>query len=219
MQEAIQSATEIIYDANLFVYYCFNCKIKIKGNYITVKHLFFTDKIIGFTAKLLSQGKKILTTQNAILEIERKTIAEIVEEMTEDATFRKFIKAQSSKVPSTIKYFISRKVEEKFKEMKQRNWLTIQSYACNAAAVQIIKGVYDDLQSKNDPRIAWLVNKNKRRGINSHYPSNVDMELIDYSKTKQAPLISNDRDITFFVTELIGASCCHSITALSDLDY
>ncbi|MDP2973539.1 MAG: hypothetical protein Q8N60_00665, partial [Candidatus Diapherotrites archaeon] len=87
MQQFIQLATALIYDANLFVYYCFNCKIKIGGNNITVKHILFTDKVVGFTCKILNQGKKILTTQNTILEIERKTIAEIVDEITEGPVF------------------------------------------------------------------------------------------------------------------------------------
>ncbi len=219
MQQFIQLAAEVIYDANLFVYYCFNCKIKIGGNNITVKHVLFTDKIIGFTCKILNQGKRVLTTENTMLEIERKTIAEIVEEITEDANFKKFLRMQSNKVPSTIKYYICRKVEEKFKEIKQKDWLTIQPHQCDAIAIQRIKAVYDTLYCKNDQRIMAIASKNKKRGIDSHYPSSVDMELIDYSNTKRAPLISNDRGITSFTNELTAANCCHAIIALPDLKY
>ena len=219
MQQSIQPATALIYDANLFVYYCFNCKIKIGGNNITVKHIPFTNIIIDFTCKILNQGKKILTTQNTMLEIERKTIAEIVEEIAEGPVFKKFLRMQSNKVPSTIKYHICRKVEEKFKEIKQKDWLTIQPHQCDTAAIQAIRAVYDSLHCKNDPRIIAIANKNKKRGIDSHYPSNVDVELIDYSSTKKAPLISNDGDITSFASELTAANCCYAIIALSDLKY
>lgn len=205
MQQLIQSAAEIIYDANLFVYYCFNCRIKIGGNNFTVKHILFTDKIIDFTCKILNQGKRVLTTENTILEIERKTIAEIVEEIAESPDFKKFLRMQSNKVPSTIKYYICRKVEEKFKEIKQKDWLAIQPHQPGPAAIQRIKAVYDALHCKSDQRIIAIANKNKKRGIDSHYPSKVDIELIDYSNTKKAPIISNDRDITSFTKELTAA--------------
>jgi len=49
-------------------------------------------------------------------------------------------------------------------------------------------------------------------------PSFEDMSLIAYSKEQNIPIITNDKDLTFFARELIKQNLSGEIFALKDLD-
>ena len=61
---------------------------------------------------------------------------------------------------------------------------------------------------------AFLKAKHKTKIV----PSFEDMALIAYSKEKNIPIITNDKDLTFFAEELIKRKLSCEIIALQDLD-
>lgn len=50
-------------------------------------------------------------------------------------------------------------------------------------------------------------------------PSDEDMMLILFAQDNQAPLISNDWDITFFAEELINENLAYEIVNFKDVSY
>lgn len=50
-------------------------------------------------------------------------------------------------------------------------------------------------------------------------PSDEDMMLILFAQDNQAPLISNDWDITFFAEELINENLAYKIVNFKDISY
>jgi len=57
----------------------------------------------------------------------------------------------------------------------------------------------------------------KRR--NAPVPSQVDLELIAFSKDIESPVVSNDYDITFFADELLKRHLSDKLYHFTDLEF
>lgn len=70
---------------------------------------------------------------------------------------------------------------------------------------------FDDVEKMNN----FLKLKNRSNPL----PSNEDLKLILFSKYKNAPLISNDYDITFFVDDLLESNLAYDIFEFKSISY
>ena len=61
----------------------------------------------------------------------------------------------------------------------------------------------------------FLRNKNR----NTPIPADGDLLLMTFSKKIQSPIVSNDRDFTFFADELYNQNLAHEIISFESLPY
>ena len=109
---------------------------------------------------------------------------------------------------------MKKKIEDNFYKMINKNWFEIKEYSPNESFIDQIKGFYinfKDIEMLNE----FLTIKRRESPI----PSEVDLELIAFSKDMDFPIISNDTDITFFAEELYENGFSSKIYNFRDLDF
>lgn len=112
-----------------------------------------------------------------------------------------------------ISVVTSLKLQKKFRKMQEKDWFLIEVYFPTKNLYKQIEDFFKGLEYH--PLIKEFLRLKQKT---SPIPSFEDIGLIAYSKQKGHPIITNDRDITFFCEELVKNKLSGEIFALQDLD-
>ncbi len=196
----------IIYDANSIIYYCFLHEERIKGRTVTIRVMEFTNKIQNLTEEFLKAGFTIETLSGVMKEIYDKGIAKIVDEFCEDFRTKDLIGLPGRRIPDGIKLRLARKTEDKIKRLQNRPWFTVVDYTPPEKEIERVRSFYESLSGT--PK---MIEHMRRKRTREPYPSEVDMSLLVYSKEREAPIVTNDSDLTDFKYELEREGLCYGI--------
>ena len=202
MQRLAGSAL-IAYDTNCLVYYCFYVEIPESNPkvFITVRQ---TDQARAVTEHLVSHQQKVATIEAAYGEL-KNCIYEAVEARMTDREVEKLLGyPQGAKVHDQRKLQVQQSVERKARKLENKSWFVLdREYEANPPTMARLQHFF------NSQDVAKF-GKSKRPGI-------VDMQLVDFSLQRQAPLVTNDRGISNLSAELSAAGLGHDIYNLMDL--
>ncbi len=198
----------IIYDANSIIYYCFLHEEKIKGRTVTIRVMEFTNKIQNLTEEFINEGFIIETLSCVMKEIYDKGIAKIVDEFCEDFRTMDLIGLPGARISNQIKLRLARKTEEKIKRLQSKAWFNVVDYVPSEKEIERVRSFYESLSGT--PK---MIEHMRRKRTREPYPSEVDMSLLVYSKEREAPIVTNDSDLTDFKSELEREGLCYGIIA------
>jgi len=207
--EVVSQKKTVIYDANSIIYYCFLHEERIRGRTVTIRVMEFTNKIQNLTEQFINSGFEIVTISGVMNEIYNKGIAKIVEEFCDDYRTKDLIGLpERARISDRIKLRLARKTEEKIKRLQNKTWFTVVEYEPAHKDIERVKCFYESLVGT--PK---MVEHMKRKRTREPYPSDVDMSLLVYSKEREAPIVTNDSDLTDFKHELESQGLCSGIIA------
>ena len=197
----------VIYDANSIIYYCFMHEEKIRGKTVTFRVMGLTHKIRSLTEQFLADGVEIETISGVMDEIFVKGIAKIVDEFCDDYHTKDLIGLpRKARISSRIRLRLARKTEEKIKRLQNKAWFRVIDYHAGEKEIERVKNFYVSLSGT-----ANMVEHMKKKRTRTPYPSDVDMVLLIYSKETEAPIVTNDSDLTVFKEELESKGLCFGI--------
>lgn len=197
--------SKVVYDTNCIIYYRLNFSISFHKKKIKLTPTEFpiVEKI---TSQFLNKNYTIHILKIAFDEILKKDIAVIIQEyLIEKYPFLK----RSGLMWIAVRNFET-KATKSIQELKNKGWFCIVEYLPSPCLIEEVRNFYKSLP--DSPAKQKLTKKNK-----DPYPDDVDISLIIYSKTIDSPLLTNDRDIYDFKTELGTNNHCEKIIALPDL--
>lgn len=205
-----KSFSVVLYDANCIIYYCFEAQEKFRGKLHTLK-CSLTDKVHTLTHKFIRDEKNIKTIRMVWREIFKKGIAEIVREVCLTPEFRRILGCPQyhGHVSYRMRLRLERKLERKIKRLSSKTWFKIDDFTPDPSLVSTVKNFYNSLLSH--PK---MVTHMERKKMRTPYPSMEDMSLLIYSSIIKAPLVTNDRDLTDFKSELEREDICFEIIKL-----
>lgn len=193
----------IAYDTNCLVYYCFLVDIPETNPKVTVT-VRQTGQARAVTDFLVTHQQKVTTTQAAYEELNECIFNAVEYRMTDREVEAQLGYSQGDKVPDQRKLQVQQSVERKARKLESKGWFVLdREYATDASALAKLQQFFN---SQNPTKFG-----------NSKKPNTVDMELVDFSLVRQAPLVTNDRGISNLSNELKTAGLGFSIHNLMDL--
>ena len=192
---------KVIYDSNIIIYYCFKTK--------ETKIIELTDITHILTEFLVKNQSKITVPNFIIDEIMNIDIPQMISEMIKSGKLTNMPKYTDY----SFQFTLSLKLQKKFRKMQEKDWFLIEVYFPTKNLYKQIEDFFKGLEYH--PLIKEFLRLKQKT---SPIPSFEDIGLIAYSKQKGHPIITNDRDITFFCEELVKNKLSGEIFALQDLD-
>ncbi|WP_298525647.1 hypothetical protein [uncultured Methanobrevibacter sp.] len=174
----LKNIKQVIYDTNVIIYYCFP-----KGRYNIKQHTNPAEMLTNF---LFNQNSIIIVPDFIINEIMKKGIYEIIEDYF-------------SEIEQHQKLRLYTKIKRNLERLKQSTQFVVEEYTPSTALIDLINSAYDGFNQL--PNINQYLNLKKTDSLN---PSIEDKMLILFSRQKKSPIVSHDRDLTFFRDELIN---------------
>ena len=173
----LKDREQVIYDTNIIIYYCFP-----KGKY-HIKHL--TNPAELLTEFLFNQNSIIAVPKFIILEINRKGIYEIIDDYF-------------SEIEQHKKLRLFNKIKRNLEKLYDKTQFLVEEYKPSTESMDLVNDAYDEFN--NLLNIDEYLALKKTDILN---PSDEDKMLILFSKYKKSPIITHDRDLTFFRDELL----------------
>lgn len=204
IMDRLKNISNVIYDSNIIIYYCFSYK-----NHRIVEK---TSKSRKLTQFLVNQNSNIVVPDFIILEIKRKGFRKIIEEYM--CAGQNNIVDLPKVHTNAFKFKLRNKIYENFINLQKKDYFIVENYIPDDDLLDNIKSFfknYNDIEKMN----IFLGLKNR----DSPLPSEVDLKLILFSKYMEAPLISNDYDITFFAEELFSNNLSYRIYDFKSIGY
>lgn len=196
--------SEVVYDANIIIFYCFS----YKSHRIVEK----TTKARTLTQYLVDNKVEICVPEFIIHEINNKGFPKIVEDYLND---KKNVIVDVSKNPShgfTLR--LVKKLQNNFKNLQKKNYFHIEEYEPEEKLFDSIKSFFMNFNDKTKLNEFYALKHTEELS-----PSNADMKLILFAMQKNAPLISDDWDVTFFRNELAQVSLAHEIINFKEIGF
>jgi hypothetical protein len=202
-----EAQKRVIYDANSIIYHCFMHEEKIRGKAVTIRVMGLTNKIQNLTEQFLVDGFEIETISGVMKEIFDKGIAKIVDEFCDDYRTKDLIGLpEKARISNRIRLRLARKTEWKIRRLQNKAWFKVIEYQADEKEMERVKNFYESLSGT--PKMEEHMKKKRAR---APYPSDVDVTLLVYSKETEAPIVTNDSDLTDFKDELESARLCFGI--------
>lgn len=202
--DQFKNYSNVVYDAQIIVYYCFQYdKYKLTG---------FTTKTRDLTQFLTNNGIEICVPSFIINEINHKSIPKIVNDYVEDK--RKPILEWPPKPTYGLVLKLTDRVRNNFENIQKKNYFNVVNYSPDKNSFNSMKSFFKNFNDKEKIN-EFLTLKNAE----NLSPSDEDLMLILFARDIQAPLISNDWDITFFAEELANENLAYIIVNFKDISY
>ncbi len=207
MTSESEAQKRVIYDANSIIYHCFMHKEKIKGKTMTFRVVGLTNKIQSLTEQFLADGIEIETISVVMKEIFDKGIAKIVDEFCDDYHTKDLIGLpEKARISNKIRLRLARKTEEKIRRLQNKAWFKVIDYHADEKEIKRMKNFYESLSGTSK-----MEEHMKKKKTRDPCPSDVDLTLLIYSKETEAPIVTNDSDLTDFKEELEREGLCFGI--------
>ena len=199
-----------IYDANCLVYYVFYIQESDSvGNSVIIEGP-YTGRARRITEILLAKRKKIRTLRVAWEEAEKVTISSALKEAIRDGSIQQRL-GLKGKPTSMFEYRLAGRLRAELAGLKRQVWLLIEpAFVPDPARISALKKVYEAFCL--DPEKQKLVPPGKGD------PSFVDLSLVLFSSATKLPLLTNDRELYNFSTDLKTMGFCELIKAFPHVD-
>lgn len=193
----------IAYDTNCLVYYCFEVDIPETNPKLTVRGR-LTPQARAVTEFLKSNQQKVTTTQAAYDEL-KECIFNAVDDRMGDREVESMLGLpQGKKVPDQLKLRVQQAVERHVTKLERKGWFVLDREFCpDLSTLQRLQRFFDGQDAHRFGR--------------SKKPKTVDMELVAFGLARQFPLVTNDRGISNFASELASSGLSYKIHNLMDL--
>lgn len=155
---------------------------------------------------------EICVPEFIIHEINNKGFPKIVEDYLND---KKNVIVDVTKNPShgfTLR--LVKKLQNNFKNLQKKNYFHIEEYEPEEKLFDSIKSFFMNFNDKTKLNEFYALKHTEELS-----PSNADMKLILFAMQKNAPLISDDWDVTFFRNELTQVSLAHEIINFKEIGF
>ena len=192
---------KVIYDANIIIYYCF-----MFGNYQIIN---LTNKSRELTHFLTKKGFKIITSQLTMGEIKNKGATKIICDYVLANQIENFPRKRNHSLIARLQY----KFENNLKKLENKKWFDIYNFQLND---ENRKPLEDFFLSIDENTLEKFL-KNKDR--NTPVPAEGDLLLMAFSKKIRSPIVSNDKDFTFFANELYMQNLTSEIISFESLPF
>lgn len=203
----LQGQTQILYDANIIVYYSFF--VQISSDRIRILEL--TNKTRNLTHNLIQNNSKIVTIKMVMDELHKKTIAQIVKEYLKNPHQLVGLPRKGRNRPA-FALQLAQKIEKNIDDLESKSWFEVKNYTPDDNDMKNVKNFFYSLKN-NSKMIKLMKKKNKKIPV----PSYVDCALICCSLSTNTILLSNDYDITCFKDKLKKNNLCHEIIDLPSI--
>lgn len=180
--------SEVVYDANIIIFYCFLYK--------THRIVERTNKARKLTQYLVNNGVEIKVPEFIIHEINNKGFPKIVDDYLNDK--RNVIVDVSRNPPHGLTLRLVQKLQNNFKNLQKKDYFHIEEYEPEEKLFDSIKSFFMNFNDKDKLNEFYAL-----KHADELSPSDADMKLILFAMEKNAPLISDDWDVTFFKKELV----------------
>lgn len=200
----LKNESKVVYDANIIIYYCF----LYKNHKIIEK----TTKTRELTKYLVNNGVEIWVPEFIIHEIDYKGFPKIVEDYLNDKNNPIIDIDKKPTYGFTLR--LVKKLKNNFKKLQQKEYFHIETYTPEKILFHSIKSFFSNFDNKNKLNEFYDMKKTDKLS-----PSDADMTLILFAMEKNAPLISNDWDVTFLSKELIHKNLAYKIINFKDINF
>ena len=181
--DRFKNETEVVYDANIIIFYCF----LYKTHRIVEK----TTKTRQLTQYLVNNGVEIRVPEFIIHEINNKGFAKIVDNYLNEK--KNIIVDVSKNPPHGFTLRLVKKLQNNFKNLQKKDYFHIEKYEPEEKLFDSIKSFFRNFNDKTKLNEFYDLKHAEELS-----PSDEDMKLILFAMKRTAPLISNDWDVTFF---------------------
>lgn len=203
----------VIYDTNCVLLYCFHYELPVRsGPPIPIQE----DDVLSpltrsLTENLTVAGKRITTLLIAIEEIDDPLLASVVaRRISEDEVRTRIGLRRGERFPAPIQLAIVNKCRKRFRNLKMQPWFTIESRHPEDVLIQEARAFFRAVE--RDPALRARLRADK--GV---MPSDVDLQLMAYSKEGGAPIVTRDSHFTAFSNELRDRGVVTEVVALDTI--
>ena len=194
-----------MYDANIIViFYCFLYK--------THRIIEKTNKARKLTQYLVNNGVGIMVPKFIINEINNKGFPKIVNDYLKDN--KNVIVDVSKNQPHGFTLRLVKKLQNNFKNLQKKDYFYIEEYEPEEKLFNSIKSFFINFNDKNKLNKFFAL-----KHTNVLSPSDEDMKLILFAMENNAPLISDDWDVTFFRVELSQKNLSYEIINFKEIGF
>ena len=198
----------VIYDANCIVYFCFKIRDNdTLGHPVTVvgPHTYRARTI---TDRLVNNKKNVTTLRRAFEEAEKVLSGQALQSLINEGYIQEKLRITTSVSPA-LKLRLAQALRAEIEQMKQQKWFVVNPFLPAGGRADAVKEVYRK----------FCLNPAYHNRIPQHKgcPSDVDIALILYSQESTTPLLTNDREVFNFATELKAYGFCELIKAFRDV--
>lgn len=202
--DRFKNESEVVYDANIIIFYCF----LYKTHRIVEK----TNKARKLTQYLVNNGVGIMVPEFIIHEINNKGFPKIVNNYLNDK--KNVIVDVSKNPPHGLTLRLVQKLQNNFKKLQKKDYFHIEEYEPEEKLFNSIKSFFINFNDENKLNKFYAL-----KHTNVLYPSDEDMKLILFAMEKNAPLISDDWDVTFFREELAQINLAQEIINFKEIGF
>lgn len=202
--DRFKNKTEVVYDANILIFYCF----LYKNHRIVEK----TTKTRHLTQYLVDNGVEIIVPEFIIHEINNKGFPKIVDDYLNDK--RNVIVDVSKNPPHGFTLRLVQKLQNNFKNLQKKDYFHTESYEPEEKLFNSIKSFFRNFNDKDKLNKFYAL-----KHTDELSPSDEDMKLILFAMQRDSPLISDDWDITFFREELSQKNLAHEIINFKEIGF
>ena len=205
MMQRLKNFKEIIYDANIIIYYCFFYK--------NTRILELTSKSRALTEYLFNNNIDIIVPKFVKEEIEKKGFYMILEEYLNSKNINQIIGFEKP-LNDSFRYNFLIKIRSNFVNFQKNAHVFCLDVLPKSDSLNLLKRFFDEYNDEIKLKEFYA-----RKHSTSLNPSKVDLMLMAISKDIEMPLISNDYDITFFSEELKDKDLVGEIISFNSIKY
>jgi len=205
MRSTLLQYSSTVYDTNCVIAICFPIYLQHSdGTTVIVDEGDAAQLARDLTDFLRTNGKSILTLRAAYDEVDAELLATIVNRRVSDPGLRAEVGLRRDEpFPEHMKLRLARKLRREVRKLPGKVWFHIDDvFVPDRNRVRLLRQLITQLLTRV-PEVT------KR-------PSGVDLSLVLYSGYAGLPLVSNDRDITRFRSELRKRGYARLIVPLSE---
>jgi len=202
------SFSQALYDTNVIIYYCSHFSEELMGEKIDLC-IIETERAHELTKELLELDKTIITLNLILDEIENKGIAKFIDDFCDKPEIMD--KLGTDTIPDRLRQKFAEKMERKLRKLRANDWFDVVEYMPSLSCISILKQFYLSLDGT-----PIMMEHFHRKGNYNPIPSCQDRALLCYSSEFDVLLVSNDSDITDFITELKREGHCFEIFDLNE---
>jgi len=177
----------VLYDANIIIYYCFYCPLRLSRDVESVVDLGeLTESVRRISDRLRSEGRKIRTIRAIIDEISETLLADIVRRRVCDEEVRETVGlVRGDPFPPLLELQILEKCRKSVRKVQSSNWFYVDEFIAAAPELAALRQFFRN--AANDPAIHARFSRSK--GI---IPSEPDLHLMAYSRNSRLPVLTDD---------------------------
>ena len=160
----------------------------------------------------MNNGVGIMVPKFIINEINNKGFPKIVNDYLKDN--KNVIVDVSKNQPHGFTLRLVKKLQNNFKNLQKKDYFYIEEYEPEEKLFNSIKSFFINFNDKNKLNKFFAL-----KHTNVLSPSDEDMKLILFAMENNAPLISDDWDVTFFRVELSQKNLSYEIINFKEIGF